>query len=85
MAYDTVAYSGGESGPGNLASHIADIQGSGLTTLILWALHIGRPSLPGQHYGDYLDLEIDMDTGIIKNWKVPTADQVEEWIAKDQS
>lgn len=54
MAYDTVAYSGGDSGPGNLASHIADIQGSGLTTLILWALHIGRPSVQGQHYGDFI-------------------------------
>lgn len=23
---------------------------------------------PGQHYGDYLDLEIDLETGQILNW-----------------
>lgn len=28
------------------------------------------PSLfPGDHYGDYLDLEIDIETGQILNWK----------------
>jgi hypothetical protein len=54
MAYDTVAYAGGDCGPGKLAGNIADIQGSGLTTLILWALHIGRPSISGQHYGDFI-------------------------------
>jgi hypothetical protein len=54
MAYDTVAYAGGDCGPGKLAGNIADIQGSGLTTLMLWALHIGRPSISGQHYGDFI-------------------------------
>ena len=28
---------------------------------------------PGQHYGDYVQLNIDVDTGKILNWKVPTA------------
>ena len=54
MAYDTAAYAGGDCGPGKLAGNIADIQASGLTTLILWALHIGRPSISGQHYGDFI-------------------------------
>lgn len=39
--------------------------------------------MPGEHYGDYLILEIDLDTGQIKNWKAPTAKQIEEWINKD--
>jgi hypothetical protein len=30
--------------------------------------------MPGQHYGDYLMLDIDVDSGTITNWKknVPT-------------
>lgn len=36
--------------------------------------------MPGQHYGDYLILEIDMDTGMVLNWKVPSAEKIEAWI-----
>lgn len=28
---------------------------------------------PGEHYGDYVILKIDVDTGKILNWKKPTA------------
>ena len=28
--------------------------------------------MPGQHFGDYIELEIDRETGMIKNWKRPT-------------
>ncbi len=24
--------------------------------------------MPGQHFGDYIELEIDVDTGVILNW-----------------
>ena len=27
---------------------------------------------PGNHYGDYVQLKIDIDTGTILNWKKPT-------------
>jgi len=27
---------------------------------------------PDQHYGDYVMLDIDIDTGMILNWKKPT-------------
>lgn len=37
--------------------------------------------LPGNG-GDYLELTIDIDTGRITNWKVPTARQIEAWIAE---
>lgn len=37
--------------------------------------------MPGNHYGDYVILDIDLDTGKIINWTVPTADQIQEWIA----
>lgn len=37
--------------------------------------------MPGQHYGDYLILNIDIDTGVITNWKKPTAKQIVEFIA----
>lgn len=32
--------------------------------------------MPGQHYGDYVQLEIDTDTGLIVNWKKPTKEQL---------
>lgn len=28
--------------------------------------------MPGEHYGDYIDLVIDVKTGVIKNWKKPS-------------
>ena len=33
---------------------------------------------PGEHYGDYLILNIDLETGQITNWKTPTPEQVME-------
>ncbi len=42
--------------------------------------------MPGEHYGDYVILDIDIDTGMILNWKQPTQEQLETFIAKgDQS
>ena len=40
--------------------------------------------MPGEHFGDYLILEIDLDSGQIMNWKIPKAAQIEEFIAKAQ-
>ena len=34
--------------------------------------------MPETHYGDYVELEIDMDTGQILNWNVPTDSDIEE-------
>ena len=34
--------------------------------------------MPGQHYGDYVELKIDVDTGKILNWKKPTAKQLND-------
>lgn len=36
--------------------------------------------MPGEHYGGYVILNIDIDTGQITNWKKPTAAQIEEFI-----
>lgn len=33
---------------------------------------------PGEHYGDYLILDIDLSTGKITNWKSPTESQLKE-------
>lgn len=52
--YNTVAYCSGDLGPGNIQKYLAQIQQSGLTTAVLWAVHIGRPSIPGQKYGDLI-------------------------------
>lgn len=32
---------------------------------------------PGEHYGDYLILNIDIETGQITNWRKPNAEQLE--------
>ena len=36
--------------------------------------------MPGDHYGDYLILDIDIETGNILNWKKPTATEIKQWI-----
>jgi hypothetical protein len=35
---------------------------------------------PGDHYGDYLILNIDLETGQIKNWKKPASDDIEKML-----
>lgn len=35
---------------------------------------------PGDHYGDYLILDIDLSTGQIVNWKAPSSDELKEII-----
>lgn len=39
---------------------------------------------PGNHYGDYLILDIDIDTGMITNWKAPNAGDIEDFIGTNQ-
>lgn len=35
------------------------------------------PSLfPGEHFGDYLILDIDIETGLIINWKKPSIEKL---------
>jgi len=40
--------------------------------------------MPGEHYGDYLILDIDLDSGTILNWRAPDAEAIEEWINKGE-
>ena len=40
--------------------------------------------MPEQHYGDYVILDIDIDSGQITNWKTPSPEQIEEWIKADE-
>jgi len=37
--------------------------------------------MPDDHYGDYVILDIDIESGRIINWVAPTANDIEEWIA----
>jgi hypothetical protein len=41
--------------------------------------------MPGEHFGDYVILDIDIDSGIIKNWKQPTAEKLQEWITAEEA
>lgn len=34
--------------------------------------------MPGEHYGDYIEIDIDIETGMITNWKKPTKEQLKE-------
>jgi hypothetical protein len=36
--------------------------------------------MPGDHYGDYIILNIDIDTGAVTNWKKLSPEQIEEAI-----
>lgn len=40
---------------------------------------------PGEHYGDYIMFNIDIDTGVIANWVVPTKHDIERFIKKAKS
>jgi hypothetical protein len=40
--------------------------------------------MPGQHYGDYVILDIDINTGQVVNWKKPDADDLSAWVEKCQ-
>jgi hypothetical protein len=35
---------------------------------------------PGEHYGDYLILDIDIDTGTITNWRKLLPSEIEDFI-----
>ncbi|PNG31512.1 hypothetical protein [Pseudomonas protegens] len=39
---------------------------------------------PGEHFGDYLILNIDIETGQIKNWRKPKASDIEKMITQDE-
>ena len=36
--------------------------------------------MPGEHYGDYVILDIDMDTGTVMNWIVPHPEDMQPFI-----
>jgi hypothetical protein len=36
--------------------------------------------MPGKHFGDYVILDIDIETGQVVNWKAPRPEQLAEWI-----
>lgn len=38
--------------------------------------------MPGEHYGDYVQLDIELATGRILNWKAPTVSQLTEVFGK---
>ncbi len=39
---------------------------------------------PGNHYGDYLILNIDLETGQIKNWNKPASADIEKMLAQGE-
>lgn len=40
--------------------------------------------MPGEHFGDYLILDVDLDTGKITNWEAPSAEDIQAWIHPDE-
>lgn len=38
--------------------------------------------MPGKHYGDYVMLDIDIDTGVVVNWKTPSAEEIQKIVNK---
>ncbi len=39
--------------------------------------------MPGNHYGDYIILDIDIDTGQITNWEPVKAASIQAWMQKE--
>lgn len=39
--------------------------------------------MPGKHFGDYIILNIDIDTGKITNWEQPTPEDLNNFISSD--
>ena len=39
--------------------------------------------MPGEHYGDYIMINIDINTGKIINWKKPTAAALKKFIEQE--
>lgn len=40
--------------------------------------------MPGAHGGDYVELDIDLDTGMIRNWQTPSVKDIEEFLAGNE-
>lgn len=40
--------------------------------------------MPGEHYGDYVILNIDLETGKILNWTPPTKGDIEKFINREE-
>lgn len=40
---------------------------------------------PGQHYGDYVQLEIDLATGQILNWAAPSKKELDEIFSTEKN
>jgi hypothetical protein len=53
-SHEIAAFCEGILGPDKLTHHADRVRQSGLTTPILGFLHIGRPEIPGQSYGDLI-------------------------------
>lgn len=53
-------YAEGYTDATNIDTYAADLKGSGFTNLIMGLFHIGRPSIPGQQYGDIIFNGSDM-------------------------
>lgn len=40
--------------------------------------------MPGNHYGDYVMLDVDIDTGQIVNWVQPGPEEIQKWIEEEK-
>lgn len=41
--------------------------------------------MPGDHYGDYVILDIDIDTGVITNWKKLNRNDIAVWMNGEET
>ena len=39
--------------------------------------------MPGDHYGDYVILDIDIETGQILNWRKPSVEELEKLVDEE--
>lgn len=53
-AANVVSYAWMDLGPGQIQKYLADIEQSGVDTIVLWAMHIGTPLKPDQQFADLI-------------------------------
>ena len=77
---EVAAYCLGKLGPGKIQNYLPYVRQSGLTVAILSFLHIGRPEIEGQKYGDLIyngfPDDLLVSDGVFNN---PAQPQVAAW------
>ena len=66
----------------NIVGKVSDMFHADLTDGREYSGYVPKELGVGDQYGDYIELEIDLETGQIQNWKKPSDDDLDEIFGK---